>query len=129
MFFCKLMFYACYLFFFYTRNLWGEEILGNFLGGGSIKFFNRSPLTLKFGAEKERESQERDSERARERERERERASCCFYVRKLLLLLYTRKLMFFSCYSKLVSWHSILVIYCSTLVYCYSTLVICCSVL
>ena len=55
------------------------------------KFFNRSPITLKFGAEKlERERESRKSER----ERERERASCCIYVRKWLLF-YTRKLMFF----------------------------------
>ena len=38
-----------------------------------LKFFNRSPITLKFGAEKlERESLERESESESERERERE---------------------------------------------------------
>ena len=46
------------------------------MGDGSIKFFNRSPLTLKFGAEKrERESRKREREREpRKRERESERA-------------------------------------------------------
>jgi hypothetical protein len=59
-----------------------------------LKFFNRSPITLKFEAEKlERESQARE----RERERERERASCCHFT-------------LVSCYSIFVSWHSILVI-------------------
>ncbi len=63
--------------------LWSEE------GGvysvvssddGPKKFFNRSPITLKFGAEKlerERANKERARARARERKRERERASCC----------------------------------------------------
>ncbi len=38
------------------------------------KFFNRSPITLIFGADKlERESLDRERERARARERERER--------------------------------------------------------
>ena len=42
--------------------------LVNFSDGGSL-FFNRSPITLKFGAEKlERESQERESESESERE-------------------------------------------------------------
>ena len=54
------------------------------------KFFNRSPITLKFGAKKlERESQEKERARAR-----------------------TSKLLFFtlvSCCSTIVSWHSILV--------------------
>jgi len=75
------------------------------LGGGSSgysgvmvrKFFNRSPITLKFGGRKlERESQER------ERERESEQV-VIFYARKLMLLytrkllFYTRKLVFYTC--------------------------------
>ncbi len=57
---------------------WGEGGLRIFLDDGP-KFFNRSPITLKFEAEKiERESQERESESESERERERERASCHF---------------------------------------------------
>ncbi len=71
--------------------------------GMVLKFFNRSPITLKFEAGKlERESQarERERERARARasesERSKKRSSCCFTV--------------VSCYSIFVSWHSILVI-------------------
>ena len=73
--------------FFLTRFV-GWESWG---GGGSgfledgPKFFNRSPITLKFEAEKierERVRKERERERERgserERERERERASCHF---------------------------------------------------
>ena len=46
---------------------WGGGLM-NFSDGGP-KFFNRSPITLKFGAEKlERESQERESESESERE-------------------------------------------------------------
>ncbi len=45
----------------------GGEIVN--LSDGGPKFFNRSPITLKFGAEKlERESQERKSESESERE-------------------------------------------------------------
>jgi len=77
---------------YFTLVICGGGVLGNFLGDGSIKFFNRSPLTLKFGAEKkrervkkekERESQERERARERESESEREQvvvfafASCC----------------------------------------------------
>jgi len=87
---CKLLFYACNL-LFYSRNLWGD-ILGNFLGDGSIKFFNRSPLTLKFGAEKKRERVKKEKERESqegERESESESASCCIYVRKFVFVLYS----------------------------------------
>jgi len=46
----------------------GGKRLVDFLDGG-LKFFNRSPKTLKFGAEKlERESQERESESESEKE-------------------------------------------------------------
>ncbi len=84
--------------------------LVNFSDGGSL-FFNRSPITLKFGAEKlERESQERERERARA-----SGASCYF--------------MLVSCYSTLVSWHSILVSCHSTLVSCHSIFVSCHSTL
>ena len=102
-------------------------------GGGSgysrkmvQKFFNRSPITLKFGAEKlERESQERESESESEREQVvvfTFASCCCFTLVSWCFLLV-------SCYSTLVSWHSILVICCFTLVSCYFTLLICCSVL
>ncbi len=61
------------------------------------KFFNRSPITLKFGGSKlERESQERE----RERERARARAE--------QVVIFT----LVSCHSTLVSWHSILVSFC-----------------
>ena len=90
----------------------GGGELPQFVSGNGLKFFNRSPLTLKFEAEKlERESQARE----RERERERERASCYF--------------MLVSCHSTLVSWHSILVSCHSTLVSCHSILVSCHSTL
>jgi len=56
-----------------------------------LKFFNRSPITLKFEAEKIRGRESRK----RERERERERASCYFYACKLSF--YTRKLVFYPC--------------------------------
>ncbi len=73
------------------------------LGEWSEKFFNRSPITLKFEAEKlERESQERERARARERKRERERER----DRKRAICHLT----VVSCYSIFVSWHSILVI-------------------
>jgi hypothetical protein len=53
------------------------------------KFFNRSPITLKFGGRKiERESQER------ERESESERSKLLFYACKLSF--YTRKLAFYT---------------------------------
>jgi len=52
----------------------GDKLLGNFLGVRVLSnFFNRSLLTVKFGAERgERESRkrERESERARARARE-----------------------------------------------------------
>ncbi len=55
------------------------------------KFFNRSPITLKFEAEKiERESQERERERAVAR------ASCRF-IFACKLLFYTSKLAFYTC--------------------------------
>ncbi len=78
------------------------------------KFFNRSPITLKFGAEKIERERESQKERARARARA---SSCCIYARKLLF--YTSKLLFLyfvSCYSTLVSCYS-------TLVICHSTLV------
>ena len=54
---CCFTFVICY---FYSRNLWGGgEILGNFLGVGLIKFFNRSLITLKFEAGKFRERKTR----------------------------------------------------------------------
>jgi hypothetical protein len=82
------------------------------LGGGSSgyswvmvqKFFNRSPITLKFGGRKlERESQERESES--ESERSKLLFYACklsFYTRKLAfytrkLSFYTRKLSFYTC--------------------------------
>jgi len=52
-------------------------------------FFNRSPITQKFEAEKIR------GRESRKRERERERASCYFYACKLSF--YTRKLVFYPC--------------------------------
>ncbi len=61
---------------------WGGGGFMNFLDGSS-KFFNRSPITLKFGAEKIRERERVKKERARVRAREREQvvvftfASCC----------------------------------------------------
>ncbi len=81
-------------------SVWVESREGLWSGN----FFNRSPITLKFEAEKirERESQERESEREKEREREREQ-----------VVVFT----FASCCSTLVSWHSILVI-CYLLVGC-----------
>ncbi len=63
------------------------------------KFFNRSPITLKFGGRKiERESQERESESEIESESESELS---FYACKLLfyprkLAFYTRKLSFYT---------------------------------
>jgi len=74
------------------------DILGNFLGDGSIKFFNRSPLTLKIWGRKirERESRKRKRERAKkERERARARAQVVVFTFASLFLFYTRKLMFF----------------------------------
>jgi len=73
---------------YFTLVICGGGVLGNFLGDGSIKFFNRSPLTLKIWGQKirERESRKRKRERAKkERERARARAqvvvfafaSCC----------------------------------------------------
>ncbi len=54
------------------------------------KIFNRSPITLKFEAEKlERESQERESESESESEQ-----VVIFYACKLLF--YTRKLLFYT---------------------------------
>jgi hypothetical protein len=70
---CCFTLVICY----FTLVICGGGVLGNFLGDGSIKFFNRSPLTLKFGAEKKRERESRKREREREprkRERESERA-------------------------------------------------------
>jgi len=65
--------------------------LRNFLGDGP-KFFNRSPITLKFGGSKlERESQERERESESESE---SGASCYFYACKLSF--YTRKLAFYT---------------------------------
>ncbi len=55
----------------------GGEKLRGLLRTLVLKFFNRSPMTLKFGAEKIRERESRKREREREREQERERASCC----------------------------------------------------
>ncbi len=53
------------------------------------KFFNRSPITLKFGRQNlERESQERESESEREQ-------VVIFFACKLLLF-YTRKLLFYT---------------------------------
>jgi len=106
-------------------------------GEGPIKFFNRSPLTLKFEAdERERESRvEKESEsesesegesgRESESERERERESCCIYVLKLLLysrkfmklmFFFTCKLLFYAC--KLVFYTRMLLFYvCKLLFY------------
>ncbi len=64
------------------------------------KFFNRSPITLKFGAEKlERESQERE----RESESESEQvvvftlASCCSALVSLCFILVNFVIFFFTC--------------------------------
>ncbi len=58
------------------------------LGEWSEKFFNRSPLTLKFEAEKlERESQARERERERARARSKASELLSFYARKLLFYL------------------------------------------
>ncbi len=58
-------------------------------GEGPIKFFNRSLLTLKFGAERgERESRkrERDSERARARARE---SRLLLFLRSQVVVVYS----------------------------------------
>ncbi len=72
----------------------GGRGLGSVSGIGLKKFFNRSPITLKFEAGKIRERE--SSERERERERVRERASCCF-IFACKLLFYTSKLAFYTC--------------------------------
>ena len=70
---------------------WSREVGGGLarklLGVDGPKIFNRSPITLKFGAPNlERESQERESESESESESEREQvvvftfASCCCFT-------------------------------------------------
>jgi hypothetical protein len=62
------------------------------------KFFNRSPITLKFEAEKrERESRKRERERERARARARARASCYFIFACKLLFYSSSKLAFYTC--------------------------------
>ncbi len=75
----------------------GVMVLEYSRGDGLKKIFNRSPITLKFEAEKlERESQARERERERERARVRSKASeLSFYSCKLLF--YLRKLAFYPC--------------------------------
>ncbi len=59
---------------------WGEVDL-DYSRGDGLKIFNRSPITLKFEAEKlERESQERESES------DSERSWLSFYACKFLIL-------------------------------------------
>ncbi len=82
------------------------------------KFFNRAPITLKFGAENlERESQERESESGSESESELLFYACklLFYPRKLAfytskLSFYTCKLSFYTCKLEEV-WNSNILIY------------------
>ncbi len=99
--------------------LWTRRVgLGKLVGGGSgtswvtvQKFFNRSPITLKFGAPKlERESQERESESESEQ-------VVIFFT---LVSCYSTLV---SCYFTLLSCHSTLVSCHFTLVNCHSTLV------
>ena len=86
-----------------VRGKWsgaGGGLISVCLAGWSGNFFNRSPITLKFGAEKlERESvkKERARARARERERARSKASGLFLVVGCYYIYIFCKLVFYSC--------------------------------
>jgi hypothetical protein len=56
-----------------------------FLSWWSKNFFNRSPITLKFGPEKKIERERVKKRRARARVRE--RASCCIYFSQVVVVL------------------------------------------